>query len=303
MITRILVPLDGSPSAESVLPAATAFARTCHAPLALLHVIEKHAPPEVHDERHLQELPEAERYLGALQESLGRSGIAATCHVHEGAFAGVPAGIALHVKELSADFIMMCTHGDHRLRRFLWGSIAQQVASETVVPVFLAPPPDDLPPTIFSCRSILLPLDGKKEHEAAVGVAQFLAHTFGAAVFPVLAVPRSSEVGADMRPISRLLPNATGEILDLSTMQGKAYLDGIRGRLEESGLTASSLLLRGDPERSLLRTIKKQKPDLVVLGTHGRIGLNAALEGSVAPKICARCGVPVILVPAGKKSV
>jgi nucleotide-binding universal stress UspA family protein len=86
----------------------------------------------------------------------------------------------------------------------------------------------------------------------------------------------------------------------MSTGQGKTYLDGIRERLEANGLAVSTLLVRGNPEKALLRSIAKQKPDLVVLGTHGRSGLNAVFEGSVASKVCSRCGVPIILVPAKK---
>jgi len=300
MFTRILVPLDGSRSAESALPAATSFARACRASLALVHVIEKHAPAEVHDERHLQSREEAEKYLDSLKVSLEREGVAVTCHVHAGESSSVPAGIALHVKELSADFVMMCTHGDYGLRRFLRGSIAQQVAAADTVPVFFVPPLDGHAPPAFACRSILLPLDGSEEHEGAVDVARFLAGAFKAVVFPVLVIPRSSEVSAGLRAISRLLPRATEELLNMSTGQGKAYLDGIRERLEANGLAVSTLLVRGNPEKALLRSIAKQKPDLVVLGTHGRSGLNAVFEGSVASKVCSRCGVPIILVPAKK---
>jgi nucleotide-binding universal stress UspA family protein len=300
MLTRILVPLDGSRSAESVLPAARAFARACRAPIAIMHVIEKHAPQAVHDEPHLQNRQEADAYLDHLEKALESEGIAVTCHIHEEELTNVPSGIALHVKELGVDFIMMCTHGDHGLRRFLWGSIAQQVASTNTVPVFLIPPPDGPAPEAFSCGSIMLPLDGKEEHESAVDVAQFLAGAFKATVFPVLAVPRSSEVGVGLTAISRLLPRATEELLCLSVSQGKAYLDGIRKRLEEDGLTVSSTLVRGNPDKALPRIIARQKPDLVVLGTHGRAGIDATLEGSVAPKICSRSRVPVILVPAKK---
>ena len=169
MLTRILVPLDGSRSAESVLPAVMAFASACRAPVALLHVIEKNAPQEVHDERHLQGYEEAENYLDGLRELLEREGVTVTCHVHEGELSNVPAGIALHVKELIADFIMMCTHGNNTLRRFLWGSVPRAVvAAADTVPVFFIPPPDGHTATAFTCGSIMLPLDGQKEHESAV---------------------------------------------------------------------------------------------------------------------------------------
>jgi nucleotide-binding universal stress UspA family protein len=42
--------------------------------------------------------------------------------------------------------------------------------------------------------------------------------------------------------------------------------------------------------------------DLIVLSTHGRIGLGAVWEGSVANKVCLSCPVPVLLVPVSRKS-
>ena len=53
MFTHLLVPLDGSEMAESVLPAAVHLARALEARLTLLHVLEHNAPDEVHGQRHI----------------------------------------------------------------------------------------------------------------------------------------------------------------------------------------------------------------------------------------------------------
>ena len=50
---RLLVPLDGSPAAETILPAATLLAKRLAAEVALLHVLERNAPDRVHGQRHL----------------------------------------------------------------------------------------------------------------------------------------------------------------------------------------------------------------------------------------------------------
>ena len=51
MFKRILVPLDGSQLAESVLPAAVTLAEKLHAAVTLVPVIEKNAPREIHGQR------------------------------------------------------------------------------------------------------------------------------------------------------------------------------------------------------------------------------------------------------------
>ena len=68
----LLVPLDGSPAAEAVLPAATTLARALPARLSLLHSIERDAPDRVHGERHLTGVAEAEAYLAIQRQSRQR---------------------------------------------------------------------------------------------------------------------------------------------------------------------------------------------------------------------------------------
>ena len=54
MFKHILIPLDGSRLAETVLPAGVYLAGVLGSTVTLLHVIERDAPQEVHGERHLQ---------------------------------------------------------------------------------------------------------------------------------------------------------------------------------------------------------------------------------------------------------
>ena len=145
-----------------------------------------------------------------------------------------------------------------------------------------------------------MPLDGKKEHEPAADVALALAPLFSASVLLALAAPRAAEVEPGWQAVKRLLPSASRAVLDLSAVQGKAYLDMLRGRVEAAGVLVSSLLVRGEPQKALQRVIQREKIDLVILSTHGRTGLDAFLEGSVAPRIALQCRVPIIMVPAIK---
>ena len=63
------------------------------------------------------------------------------------------------------------------------------------------------------------------------------------------------------------------------------------------GLEASGRLLPGDPISAILEELKETKPDLVVVGTHGRTGLSHLLMGSVAEKLVRLASVPVVTVP------
>ncbi|HEX5034450.1 MAG TPA: universal stress protein [bacterium] len=54
--------------------------------------------------------------------------------------------------------------------------------------------------------------------------------------------------------------------------------------------------LSGAPAAELLRFIRSDKPDLVVMATHGRSGLSHALLGSVAERVLRHSTAPVLLV-------
>ncbi len=61
------------------------------------------------------------------------------------------------------------------------------------------------------------------------------------------------------------------------------------------------VLLEGDPASEIVRYAEEQVVDLIVMGTHGRSGLERLLMGSVAEKVMreAPCSVLVVKLPKG----
>ena len=79
-----------------------------------------------------------------------------------------------------------------------------------------------------------------------------------------------------------------------------------RGQLEQvrpvnPKIPVSHVLLEGDPATEIVRYAHELNMDLVVMGTHGRTGLDRMLMGSVAEKVMreARCSVLVVKLPRG----
>src|SRR6476620_11020109 len=136
MIKRILVPLDGSPMAESVLPVAVAIAGCTSATVILLHIIEDRPPKTIHGEPHLTTIPESQRYLEELASRL-LPNIHVEYHVHDVEENDVAQSVAAHAAELNVDTIVLCTHGRSGPRRVVWGSIAQQVLKRVDAPVLI----------------------------------------------------------------------------------------------------------------------------------------------------------------------
>lgn len=78
---------------------------------------------------------------------------------------------------------------------------------------------------------------------------------------------------------------------------------GLQEQLErlqppEAGIQVERLLREGDPVREILRAARETKPDLLVLGTHGRTGVGRLLMGSVAEAVLRKAPCPVLTVKA-----
>jgi len=73
-------------------------------------------------------------------------------------------------------------------------------------------------------------------------------------------------------------------------------------RPENLGIPVHHVFLRGDPADELVRYTYDANIDLVVMGTHGRTGLERQLMGSVAEQVMreAPCSVLVVKLPKGQ---
>ncbi len=295
MFNHLLIPLDGSRLAESVLPAAGAVARRFGSTVTLLHLVERTPPGEVHGERHLTMVAEAQSYLAEVAAREFPSG-AATMHVHGPDEAGVAESIARHADELGSALIVLCTHGHGGARELIYGSVAQQVLSHGNVPVLLVWPGPAA--VVFACDRVLVPLDGSAPSEAALPAAEALAHAFGGRLHLLTVVPTVATVSSARSPAALFLPIATAVALDLEEQDTRFYLDGLAARLRQDGLDAAAEVGRGDPAWEVAAAAERLDADLMVMATHGRSGMSAVWAGSVAIRIMARCRRPMLLVRA-----
>jgi len=142
---RILVPVDGSPTAAQGLREAIKLARDSRAKLRLLYVVEEFAAFAA---------PEIGANVGPLLEALNAAGRKALARVARRAraaglrpesalaedFGGrVADAIVKHARRWRADLIVMGTHGRRGVRRALVGSDADLVVRYSPVPVLVVP--------------------------------------------------------------------------------------------------------------------------------------------------------------------
>jgi nucleotide-binding universal stress UspA family protein len=297
MAGRILVPLDGSRLAEAALPAAAYLAERLDAEVFLIHLLERHPPKRVHGDRHLDDPAEAGAYLQEIARSRFSPGTVVQTHVHPGETRSVARGIAQHREEMAADLLVMCRHGGPKATRLLLGSIGERVSSLSATPVLLLHPKPEAQQPAFRCASILLPVDEALRHTAAAEQAGRLAAACRAEVRLLMVVPTYGTLSGRGSATGRLLPGATAGALDMSAELAAQQLQRFAEPLRAQGLSVSTQVARGEPARVITRLARRGPVDLLVLGTHGATGVQAVWEGSVAGRVCARCRVPLLLVP------
>ena len=165
MYKKILVPLDGSTTAEAVLPYVEAFAAGFKTAVELLSVIDigamtTHLAPD--RVRHLDTIVAYEEkkcatYLEDVAKNFSHS--PTECRIVR----GTPAEIILETTSRERDtLIAMATHGRSGAKRWLLGSIAEKVLRGTTNPLFLvrAAVAKTSPQQIIN--SIVVPLDGSQ---------------------------------------------------------------------------------------------------------------------------------------------
>lgn len=297
MFKHLLVPLDGSILAEAALPLAAELSQKLGAEVTLLHVIEKNAPQEVHGQRHLTHEEDARAYLENVAASKFAPGTKISFHVHTDEVSRVAASIVEHSGEFAPDLIILSAHGEGGIHDFMVGSIPQQVIAGAPIPVLLLQPQENEVMEPHEIRKVVSALDGKADHDASLDVAAALSKALGADLHLVRVVPTLATLKAREAASGTLLPATTSAILEIEEESAVDYLDEKLNLLKTMGILASAEVERGDPAQEVVKSATNQKADMIVLGTHGKKGMDALWAGSVAPLIVNRTHLPILLVP------
>jgi nucleotide-binding universal stress UspA family protein len=288
---RILVPLDGSPLSETAIPFAKALAAETGCELSLLSVWEV-LPEELETvgEAHARVLrDQGMRYFRTYLTNItaGLEDCFVSCEVR----AGHPAfEIMLAAAELDADFVVMASHGRRGASERRRGSVADKVLRGSSVPVLVVGPAVlQHPPTgPVSVRSLVLPLDGSRESESAVGVAVEIARSMGAQITLLRVVPpliSGLEIG---------MPEAPPPELDRHMVKSaRSYLKQFR--TAHPDVITSVVVERGPPAKAIVEFVSQIRPDLVVMASRSRYSTGRWALGSVADDVIEG-PVPVVIV-------
>lgn len=289
----ILVPLDGSETAEGALPYASALATALRTHLVLLTVWEGTESelganfPSMAVE--IQQAADAHfgQYLDGIRQRLHGADQIRTI-VRSGDAGDTILDVA---EETGARAIAIATHGRSGIGRWLYGSTAASILHRSPVPI-LAVGPNALRRNAerASIAHIMLPLDGSELSEQAIPVAKDIA----VAVKAKLSLVRVVRWAVQAYPYS--LPDAYVPQVDQELEAGaKAYLrrqeEALKGEVD-----VDAFVVRGAVADGLLDFVDQKKIDLTIMTTHARTGIARAALGSTADRML-QGNAPVLLIP------
>ncbi|WP_148416194.1 universal stress protein [Haloferax sp. KTX1] len=134
---------------------------------------------------------------------------------------------------------------------------------------------------------ILVPLDGSAPGDEALDRAIDLAATAGATLYALYVV--------DERVLHATQLDAGG-LVRAYEEEGERIVSEAVEAAEAAGIEVVTAVEHGSPHRAILRYAEEIDADLIVMGTHGRRGIERYLLGSVTERVLRMADVPVLSV-------
>src|SRR6056297_1146501 len=129
---------------------------------------------------------------------------------------------------------------------------------------------------------ILIPTDGSRGAKAALEHGTEIASQWDATLHVLYVVD------------TRL--GRSGPLLEALRDEGDEAVRDAEVAGTQGGLTVVTEIVEGNPHEEILDYVTEHGIDMVIMGTHGRTGLDRVVMGSVAERVVRRSSVPVLTV-------
>ncbi|MEN8143871.1 MAG: universal stress protein [Gemmatimonadota bacterium] len=288
-ISKILFPTDFSVHAQDALPYAIELAKRYDSELHFLHLQVLHGAQRMDSPDVFPGEEEARKQLAGHAEAT--DGIRVSHQTQRAINAST--GVLAYAQDNDIDVIVMGAHGRRGLRRFLLGSVVEEVLRFSHVPVLIVR--NDKSRMARSAISrILVPIDFSRHTQMSLDVSADLARAYRAelCLLHVVAVPTYPDF---------YVP-ASGSSLNTARIRQEA-----RDRIQElaKGMQPDIAVetdVRIGQASSVVSQFALDKDfDLIVMPTHSYSGLERVLLGSVTELVVRNAPCPVLtLKPFGK---
>ncbi|HMB94381.1 MAG TPA: universal stress protein [Rhodothermales bacterium] len=286
-IKHILLARDASPSAEAALPFALTLAERTGAQLHVVFAEVLHGAsfdPEGSP-------ASAEKVMRTQTEQAleAHGSDASAIDIAYAVVRGMAAAPALldYAEDHDIDLIVMGTHGRRGVRRFLMGSVAQEIVRLSACPVL----------TVHQSErqeyfdSILVPIDFSEHARKALQHARALGNLLGARL-DLLHVVEDNIHPAFYGPTVQSIYDIDPDLDEKALAHLKTFYEQTEGPDTE----VTFAIRTGHPVHEIVQFAEDADCGLLVMGTHGLTGLERFFLGSVTEKVVRRASCPVFTI-------
>lgn len=276
-IHKILCPVDFSETSEGALRYAAALASCWKADIVVLHAYTFQPPPYFTGSQIEQITEQLAEARGSVENNLrefAKKALGELPRNFEAVVVEASAtdAISKSASTFSSDLIVMGTHGYSGLRRFLLGSVAENVLHSSEIPVLMVRPGTAPPKGEIVIKNVICPVNETPAARESVGYAVAVASCHGARLTLLHVKESSSE------------PVVAGWCSWAS--------------VERSNCQIQEMTREGKVAEEVLKQAAETGCDLLVVGAWHRPLLDRTVIGSTTAVLVRNAGCPVLIVPA-----
>ncbi|HEY1351849.1 MAG TPA: universal stress protein [Ktedonobacteraceae bacterium] len=315
MFQHILVPLDGSSRAEQALPVAARLARSSGGTITLFTVVGmapeamsyRLAGPFLPQHVFQQDLARAHSYLDQIAL---RSDLAGLTLVKQVDLGDPAATILSYAEQLAVDLIVLSSHGYTGMRRWILGSVAENIARHAPAPVFILREGEPLRTHLrfdgMCAVRALVPLDTSVRSQDAIPPAAALVAALSSPqhgqlqLTRIVILPESMQDAEKSEFIcqARLSLEATGQCIRdglVANVGPELHLLLSWIVSSDSDIAEGIVRLAESGERAAA-TAGARRCDLIAMTTHGISGMRRRAIGSITERVLHATTLPLLIV-------
>ncbi len=267
---KLLLASDGSEFSEGAIREAILLAKTCSSKLYVISVAEVLDIREFADDYPLAAVESLEtalrKHLESVKEMAEKEGIVCEIILSQGKEASKL--IIDEAVKNNAELIIMGRHGRTGITRIMMGSVTAKVIGDAPCKVLVVPRFSRI-----SLEKILVPTDGSIYSDLAVREAISIAKRIGSSLIALSVYKR-----------------------DANFELAEATIGIVKELAEKEGVKVEALTLKGEPHEVIVNTVEKKNAGFMVVGSHGRSGIERLLMGSVTERVIGHAGCPILVV-------
>lgn len=288
-LDRLLLPLDGSGAAASIVPYVQHLAMMLGAQINLLGVIPEPPPDlpvELTGDAHAGVIAQ---YLDGIKRQLEEHDITVEVEIQEGQAA---AEILACASARHCGLIVLATRGRSATGPNLLGITTDRVIRSCPAPVLIVPPDEDEGSKApkGGLKTVIVGLDGSEIAASSIAPARQIARELNLEMVIVRATP----------PVDSLDGAATyfGSV----TQHAEQYVKRVADQLAADGLSVRTVVGPLTPQEQLLKVADESDEPMLILSTRGWSNRADWQLGSVTDRVVRAARHPVLIIPPERRS-